>query len=499
MSQNNSYNAAHSGPRLGPPSPLSLSADQFAAVRDVIAGYSGVYLDNARQRMLEGCLAERLVRTGISIETYLAMLAVENGDELQHLAELVLNHETVFFRNAPHMRALREQVLPALHKRKPAGEPLRLWSAGCATGEEAYSLAITACEVLGLPPSRPVQVLATDLSGAALRRAQTGLYRGRTMAHVPPATRARYFRPHGDAWSVCDGVRSLVRFERLNLLDPFPPHTFGADVIFCQNVTIYFQLATCRILMERFHATLPMGGFLFLGFSETLWNIFNGFQSQEMAGAFVYYKEAYNAPNTPSSQPRSTGPAAGRVIGTRRGWPRGAPQPPPATRSADDALAQARALLANGEAEAALEVLRGIAPAARCAPQALALAARAHANRGDVDLAVAEAHRALDLDALLADAELLLGMLYGQQGQWPIAAQHLERARYLDTASATVSFNLAEAYRHCGRVAAAIREYRNALHKLDAHPPDGLLDGVAVGWVRETCRRYLEQLAQQPH
>jgi chemotaxis protein methyltransferase CheR len=256
--------------------------------------------------------------------------------------------------------------------------------------------------------------------------------------------------------------------------------------------------------MERFHAALPVGGFLFLGFSETLWNIFDGFRSQEMVGAFVYYKEAYGAPDSaPVPAPARTSrrppePAAPATRPPRSARPVVAPQRPHTLPSDDDTLVQARALLANGEAEAVLEALRGIAPEARCAPQALALVARAHANRGDMDLAVAEAHRALDLDPLLADAELLVGMLYSQQGQWQLATQHLERARYLDAASATVSFHLAEAYRHCGRAGPAAREYRNALTKLEAHPPDGLLDGVAVGWIRETCRRYLQQLAQHP-
>jgi chemotaxis protein methyltransferase CheR len=500
MSPNNSHNAARPSLRLEPPPPPTLNAAQFAAVRDQIARYSGVFLDNARQRMLEGCLADRLVATRHPLDTYLALLMAEGGDEIQQLAELVLNHETVFFRNSAHMRALRELVLPALHKRKPPGEPLRLWSAGCATGEEAYSLAITACEALGLPPSRPVQVWGTDLSNAALRRARNGVYRGRTIAQVPPAVRARYFQPQGDGLSVRDSVRSLVRFDQLNLLDPFPPEAQGVDLIFCQNVTIYFQLATCRILMERFHAALPVGGFLFLGFSETLWNIFDGFRSQEMAGTFVYYKEAYGAPKSVLTSRAVRTPLAPTVsTGRQRHGARlaAALTRPNAQPSAEETLARARTLLANGEAEATLEVLRSIAPDARCAPQALALAARAHANRGDIDLAVAEAHRALDLEPLLADAELLVGMLYGKQGQWQMAVQHLERARYLDATSATVSFNLAEAYRHCGRAATAAREYRNALHKLDAHPPDALLDGVAVGWIRETCRRYLQQLA--PH
>jgi len=129
-----------------------LSHDQFGRLRDLVAGYSGVYLDSARQRVLEAGLAQRLQATGDDLASYERQLQLPGGrDELRQFAELVLNHETFFFRNMSHMRALREVLLPEIHRSKPAGAPLRIWSAGCATGEEAYSLAITALETLGRP------------------------------------------------------------------------------------------------------------------------------------------------------------------------------------------------------------------------------------------------------------------------------------------------------------------------------------------------------------
>ena len=130
----------------------SLAPEQFARLRDLLAGYSGVYLDSARQRVLEVGLAQRLQVTNDDLAGYERRLSGAGGrDELRQLAELVLNHETFFFRNVPHLRALREVLLPDLHRRKPAGAPIRIWSAGCATGEEPYSLAITALEALGSP------------------------------------------------------------------------------------------------------------------------------------------------------------------------------------------------------------------------------------------------------------------------------------------------------------------------------------------------------------
>src|SRR5262245_30437583 len=124
---------------------ITLAPEQFGRLRDLLAGYSGVYLDSARQRVLEVGLTHRLHVTGDDFASYERRLSGAGGrDELRQLAELVLNHETFFFRNVPHLRALREVLLPDLHRRKPASAPIRIWSAGCATGEEPYSLAITA-------------------------------------------------------------------------------------------------------------------------------------------------------------------------------------------------------------------------------------------------------------------------------------------------------------------------------------------------------------------
>src|SRR5262245_20305155 len=232
---------------------MVLSPEQFSRLRDLLADYSGVYLDATRQRVLEAGLARRLDTTGDDLASYERHIQMPTGrEELRMLAELVLNHETMFFRNGPHLRALQEVLLPEIQRRKGAGEPIRFWSAGCATGEEAYSLAITALETLGPLPARPIEIWATDLSQLALHKARAGYYRGRSLQNVPADMLARYSQPHGDGYIVNDALRSLVRFEALNLLDPFPQRARGVDIIFCQNVTIYFQLKTCQHLIERF-------------------------------------------------------------------------------------------------------------------------------------------------------------------------------------------------------------------------------------------------------
>lgn len=504
-------NAHFTPPPAAPSNAIGwLTPDQFAFFRDLLAGYSGVYLDATRQRQLEAGLAQRLRAMGETLALYLARLrAPGDRGELQRLAELVVNHETIFFRNGPHFRALREALLGELHDRKPAAAPIRIWSAGCATGEEAYSLAIVALETLGQPLARPVEIWATDLSKAALQGAQAGFYRGRTLQNVPPELLARYFHAKGDGYVVDGNVRALVRFEQLNLLEPFPAFAHGVDLIFCQNVTIYFQLKTCRQLMARFHDCLPAGGMLFLGFSETLWNVFDHFSSREVAGAYVYYKEAFATPplpardRQPDPRPLARSPQqAGSVptpllVGDSKHVARKHPHPVAAPApQAPSMLDRGQALLEQGHLDAALEALRHIAPTSADAPRALSLIARAHADRGDLDLAAAEVRRALEIDALNHDAYLLLGIIFERQGQLATAIQQFERARYLCPESAVVSFHLAGAYRQAGRMQKAAQEYRNTLKKLEKHPPGTLLDGVAVGWLRETCHRQIEYLPQ---
>jgi chemotaxis protein methyltransferase CheR len=492
-----------------------LMPEQFARLRDRLAEYSGVYLDLARLRLLENSLAQRLRATGDDLDAYERRIRGAGGrDELRLLAELVLNHETIFFRNGPHLRALRDVLLPELHRRKPAGAPIRIWSAGCATGEEPYSLAIAALEALGKPLGRPIEIWATDLSEPALRKARAGFYRGRALQNLPAELLERYFKPKDDGYLVADTLRALVRFEPLNLLDPFPRYASSVDMIFCQNVTIYFQLKTCQELIARFYECLPANGLLFLGFSETLWNIFDGFQSREVAGAYVYYKGALEPaeqraqasptrrksaqpieqPQRPLDTARAGRPDSDISRDRKKEVPGPAATAHSRGQSDQAALVSGRDLLSQGKFDDALVALRRVSPQSACAPQALTLTARAHADRGDLDLAAAEIQRVIEIDALNEQAHLLLGVILGRQGQWQSAIQQLERARYLSADSALVSFHLAEAYRQAGRTDKAAREYRNTLRKLDVHPPGLLLDGVAVGWLRETCQRQIEYL-----
>ncbi|EFO79748.1 MCP methyltransferase, CheR-type with Tpr repeats [Oscillochloris trichoides DG-6] len=464
-----------------------LGPAHLATLRDLLATYCGVYLDDSRHESLRSAVRRRAQQRSLPLPVYAEALATEaERPELHLLAELLLNHETVFFRHRLHMAALGKTIIPELHQRLAPGIPIRIWSAGCATGEEVYSIAITALEALGNPPARPLEIVGSDLSSAALARARTGRYRGRTIGNLSADQRRRFFRPFGDdGLEVNEHLRRVVHFEQRNLLEPFPAEFQGMQIIFCQNVTIYFQIETCRTLMARFYDLMAEGGTLFLGFSETLWNIFNRFRWREVDGTYVYQKDrslpaaAPRRPVTPAVPTFSTLPE--RVVRPSLS----------SVRPAQDVVTQGRNLIDAGKSEAALDMLEHTPLGGPQVPQLLALSAHAHANRGDLDLAAAEAHRALELDALTTEAHLLIGLIHARQEQPTSAIKHLERARYLDPNAAQISFHLAECYRQLGRMDAARREYRNTIQKLAGEPPERLIDGVAVGWLAETCQRYL--------
>jgi chemotaxis protein methyltransferase CheR len=181
--------------------------------------------------------------------------------------------------------------------------------------------------------------------------------------------------------------------------------------------------------------------------------------------------------------------------------PRAAQPPAKADPQINDQqrLQQAQALADAGETEQALEVMAQITHDGPVAPRAQTLAARIYANRGDLDQAGAAALRALELDPLNDEAYLLIGIVHARQHEWQLAVQQLERARYLRPDSPLISFHLASAYAELGQTEQAQREYRSTIWKLREHPVDMLLDGVAVGWLRDTCVQQIERFRRRGH
>jgi chemotaxis protein methyltransferase CheR len=252
-----------------------LTRGQFGRIRQLVESMSGIHLAPDKRELVRARLRRRLRALRLTdFDDYLRLVAADrSGRELETMLDLVATHLTGFFRESDHFECLRRELTARSHTNAHPRR-VRIWSAGCATGEEAYSLAITLREALPDAAAWDARILATDLAARGLAVARRGVYTAERVAEVPPVLRARYFEPtgdggDGDALAVRHEARALLTFARLNLVEPWPMRG-PFDAIFCRNVMIYFDRHTQRGLVQRFGEILAPNGLLFLGHCESL-------------------------------------------------------------------------------------------------------------------------------------------------------------------------------------------------------------------------------------
>lgn len=250
--------------------PRPLGEREFQRIRALIRDRAGIELGDAKRVLCQTRLSRRLRALGLTdYRAYLAVLDDPDAQEHVELVNALTTNVTSFFRELHHFELLASQVLPPLIAH---GHRVRLWSAGCSSGEEAWSLAMVVHDVLG-DRGADVKILATDIDTDVLARARAGVYTDDQIAPVTVARRKRYLARGTGAnrglWRVRDALRGLVRFNRLNLFDPWPMR--GAfDVVACRNVIIYFDVPNKQRLLRRFRDQLHPGGYLLLGHSESM-------------------------------------------------------------------------------------------------------------------------------------------------------------------------------------------------------------------------------------
>jgi chemotaxis protein methyltransferase CheR len=273
---------------------LGFSESAFTLLRDLIAQRTGTYFGDDKRDLLADKLADLLAVLGMtSYLDYYYLLRYDAGAD-RHWGDLVDRlavPETYFWRQPDQFLALANVVAPRHFDRRPT-TPLRIWSAACCTGEEPISIAIALAEA-GLLHRRPVEIVASDASGAMLERARRGLYGERSFRNMSEDVRDRYFQREGAGWRVDPGVHQVIRWTTANLVDPAAVRALAAvDVIFCRNVLIYFSDETIAQVARSFAQGLHDDGYLFLGASESLTRLATEFELAEIGGAFVYVKAA---------------------------------------------------------------------------------------------------------------------------------------------------------------------------------------------------------------
>jgi chemotaxis protein methyltransferase CheR len=269
-----------------------LTEGQFDTISELVKRLCGINLHTGKKELVKARLCKRLRALGMTdFGQYLDYVASDgSGSEVAAMLDLLSTNLTHFFRESQHFECLRSTVIPALLQRRETDRRIRIWSAGCSSGEEPFSIAITLAETVPNLGHWDTGILATDLSSRVLKVAREGIYPAERLGEVPPGIVAKYFArlPEAhQAYQVRDDVRRMVSFARLNLMGPWPMKG-PLDVVFCRNVMIYFDKPTQTRLVERFWDILAPGGVLFIGHSESLAGVKHRF---EYLHPTVYRKE----------------------------------------------------------------------------------------------------------------------------------------------------------------------------------------------------------------
>jgi chemotaxis protein methyltransferase CheR len=250
----------------------NLSDHELAEIAALIEKRSGILFDQSRERFFSTRVREHLHAKKMVRGADLVRVILASNVEYEALLERMLTQETSFFRYPHIFDALERKILPELHVKKFWENPrtVRLWSAGCSTGEEAYSIAITLADSLDFAEAWSIQILATDISRKALQHAERGVYSRRALGELTPKQVENCFAKIGDQFMVKPRWRNLVNFAPMNLVDSTYMGKF--DAVFCMNVLIYFSEEKRKAVIQRLYEALEPGGYLFLGHADSIAN-----------------------------------------------------------------------------------------------------------------------------------------------------------------------------------------------------------------------------------
>lgn len=275
---------------------MELTAEQFSKLSRLLYGKLGILFEEKKTYFLNKRVEKRIIHLGLGgIDDYLFHLGYcdPNGDEMQALANLVTTNETYMFREFEQLSAFADFCLPEViaAKGKLGKKRLRIWCAGCSSGEEAYTLAIIVREVFPEARNWEIEITATDIDDNMLKLARTAIYGDRSVKGVPQEY-SRHLVATGSGFRVHPETARLVRVEKLNLNDRMQMNSMrGYDFIFCRNVLIYFDDDSRRRVLNHFYDSLIAGGYIFLGHAESVGRITSAFRLKRADGHLLYTKD----------------------------------------------------------------------------------------------------------------------------------------------------------------------------------------------------------------
>jgi chemotaxis protein methyltransferase CheR len=448
----------------------------LAKLADLVEARGGLRFLDGRRFELDAKASRAFVESGSpSWDHYFALLRGPDGaPEMERLLEMLVVGETYFFRHQPYFNMLEREVLPALIARLPSAHQINIWCAGCATGEEAYSLAVLVRRLLPEVDQRRVSILATDLSRHFLRGAEDGVYGEWSFRETDAAFKTENFTSEGNRYRVRPELRRLTRFRQLNLIEEGYPSvadgTADFELILCRNVLIYFGPEVAERIIARLRAALVPDGYLVLGPSDSLPGPVKGFELRSGLNAFLYQRTDAEA-----GAPSPEASVARTVLAESRTDPHGTPRRiPAAAASHADGLDEPLVVDADW-----LTIWR---------------AARDSADRGQIGEAATRCREAIVSARHRPEPYYLLGTLHQLQGDETGAINALRQALYVDRGFVPAHLALAAVHRQAGRPEEARRVLARGQRALDGRVAEELVladEGLTVGRLRDTLARAL--------
>lgn len=492
-------------------------ADIIDKIRSFIMKRAGLYFKEHEISSLRDNIAKRMaaVKCPTRWEYYnLLTQSQEAHKEFTELLNLLTIKHTHFFRSPDQFIGLKDKVLPEIIERKTKGGDmtLNILSAGCATGEEPYSIAMVLLDLLGEPSPWKVNILATDISTEALVAAKKGIYPKRALQHIQKNFIKEYMERfcliHKDKVFVSPAVKNMVEFQYMNLIDEFYPQ--GFDIIFCKNVTIYFELETVKTVIEKFYSSLNEEGYLFTGGTETLYGISDKFELVDIDHAMVYKKIPAKelkptqekvwpwqpAEIFPEKEKTTVAPTykAQEVIKKKALL-----SPAKSLKDARQLYEKAKKAFLKKDYETAQKSAKSALEIESALEEAHILLANIFLNQDRFGEAERECQKAININFLFAEPRYLLGLIHKKKLQYKEALDNLRKAIYLNTNYSLAHFTIAELYREKSQAQEALKAYRNTLKALEHEPEEQFKEssgGLAKKVLAQICVKSMKEIAQ---
>lgn len=414
--------------------------------------------------------------------------------------------ESYFFRDKGQFELIRSRILPELVRLRRAEKTLRIWSAGCSSGEEAYSMAMLVDELLPERGSWEVSITGTDIKEELLRKAEAGRYGEWSFRDMPGDIRRRYFRRSGDVWELDEEIRRMVKFRQGDLLeDEYPEYGNGLhdmDLILCRNVFIYYRRPAVTLIAAKLAATLRDGGYLLTGHGE-LFSISCPRLRCRMYPQSMVYQRAERTPSYAQASVTEAAPAApdaGAVVRRPRALRPAAAGGVAGEKASANTADETEKLLEEAQSSISAGAYRNAAAKARAALEkktgeyrALYLAGVAYANLGEHEAAVGYLRKAASADRLATQTYYMLAHIALENGDAAAAKEELKKAIYLSPSSVAAYLELADLYETENDAARAARMRSSALEILKSEPGDKKVEPYEDTTVKDIVS-YLERL-----